>query len=135
MRRCALLLLMLVLPVQLIWAAAAPYCGHETGRTPDKHFGHHEHRHQVAGEGVQQAHDDSSALGGSSHLDCESCHLGCSVTLPTPSMQINELLPQALLVPDDAKFASHIPFGPERPDRADHTPAARFAGGVGSFTA
>jgi hypothetical protein len=134
MRRWVLLFLMLVVPIQVVWGVAAPYCAHESSTTSKKHFGHHEHRHQVAGDDAQHAHDDSAASKASNHVDCGSCHLGCSVTLSTPTIKVDLPAREAILNIDDAYFASHVPSGPERPDRASHTSAARFSGGIGSTT-
>lgn len=46
MRRYVLIFMMLLLPLQWSWAAAAGACQHEAGGT---HFGHHEHRHEAPG--------------------------------------------------------------------------------------
>jgi len=55
--------LLLVLPFQMIWAAAAPYCAHETNTSASKHFGHHEHRHQAGGEITPALGDDGNGSG------------------------------------------------------------------------
>lgn len=46
MRRCLVLVLLLWLPLQFSWAAAAGYCGHEQ-RKGAAHFGHHAHQHRA----------------------------------------------------------------------------------------
>lgn len=128
MRRWVLLLLLFVLPIQLVWAAAAPYCAHEGNASTKKHFGHHEHQHK--GGAQAQDSDDNSASGGANHVDCESCHLGSAGTLPSLTLSF-DLAPGLPAVsrpgPHDT---SHIPSGPERPDRGDRPAAARFGGGV-----
>lgn len=48
MRRWFSILLLVLLPIQFSWAAAAAYCEHESGARAD-HFGHHEHDHQGSG--------------------------------------------------------------------------------------
>ncbi|MBU0601652.1 MAG: hypothetical protein KKD25_04520 [Gammaproteobacteria bacterium] len=46
MRRWLSILLLVFLPFQFTWAAAAGYCQHETGAAA-QHFGHHDHKHQA----------------------------------------------------------------------------------------
>lgn len=47
MRRWVFAFLLFVVPFQLVWGAAAPYCAHEAAASAKKHFGHHEHKHQA----------------------------------------------------------------------------------------
>ena len=131
MRRWLLILLLLVVPFQMVWAAAAPYCAHETDTGSKKHFGHHEHRHH-AGDTTASAADDNSPAPGAHHADCESCHLGCSAPIVVPAAAAGPQPLGVMLVFDDPCYASHIPSGPERPDRSRPTPAVRFGGAVGS---
>lgn len=129
MRRVLFIFLLLVLPFQMAWASAAPYCAHEVDASASKHFGHHEHKHAAGGE-LTPAIDGNEAESGAHHADCESCHLGCSGAFSSPSRLIGSLPPaDALRVPLPS-YASHIPAGPERPDRSQPAPAARFGGGV-----
>lgn len=44
MRRLLLVFLLVFMPLQSIWAAASPYCGHESAPQAS-HFGHHVHEH------------------------------------------------------------------------------------------
>lgn len=78
MRRLLLVFLLVFMPLQSIWAAASPYCGHEAAPQAS-HFGHHVHQH----------HGDEdighSALGANPNsltdMDCHACHgTGCSLT-------------------------------------------------------
>ena len=55
MRRWLLIALLFVLPLQMVWAAAAPYCAHEAKLSATKHFGHHEHEHQRGSESPDEA--------------------------------------------------------------------------------
>ena len=75
MRRVLLILLMFVLPLQLVWAAAAVHCQHETG-LDSGHFGHHQHDHEHAavhpvGDGGD--HTDDSQPGLDTDADCAGC--------------------------------------------------------------
>jgi len=48
MLRCIVLITMLlILPLQMSWAMAGAYCGHELGADA-QHFGHHDHEHHDA---------------------------------------------------------------------------------------
>lgn len=129
MRRWVIALLLFVVPFQIVWGAAAPFCAHEAGASAKTHFGHHVHEHQAGGE-TGSAADDAGDTSGGFHADCESCHLGCSAFLPA--------LPSALGAPPhgdamgqpEPRYDSHIPDSPLRPDRALATPAPRFGGDV-----
>lgn len=86
--RWLLVLLLLALPAQFVWAAAARYCAHE--RSPTSfHLGHHAHEHRVAAPeaahdaahdgapGAAQAAGDTQSGAESnalSHSDCSYCH-------------------------------------------------------------
>ena len=117
MRRLVLICMMLLLPLQWSWAAAAAYCEHETGAAA-QHLGHHEHKHQA----------DASDKGGKNGKaasktvvddDCSVCHLSglqwldgmAAATVPALQARPHPVDQQAL-------FSSHIPHGPERPDRS-----------------
>jgi hypothetical protein len=129
MRRWVIVFLLLVVPIQLVWGAAAPYCAHEAKAGSTNHFGHHEHRHQGS-DLTSSAADEAGGGSIASHVDCESCHLGTSATLPTQSICIAALPLGTVLTEHGLRFQSHVPSGPERPDRTDLTAAARFVGGV-----
>jgi hypothetical protein len=128
MRRWLLTFLLCVLPIQFVWAAGAPYCAHERDRGARQHFGHHEHQH-VASAGSLLDEGDQR-VGGAQHVDCEACHFGCSMTLPSSEVAIGTVPAQPVIAKADPPDTSHIPSGPERPDRAERTAAARFGGGV-----
>lgn len=133
MRRWLLIILLLVLPLQAVWAAGAPYCAHETTPAGSGHFGHHEHVH-VAGDRTAPATgaDDLDDGSGAYHADCELCHLSASATLHSPS----GLVPAAPNGPVRAShpldYRSHVPSGLERPDRFESVAATRFAGAAAS---
>lgn len=67
------IVLLVLLPLQLSWAAVAGYCQHESGVTAN-HTGHHSHDHQTA-DPHEPAKDGVSSAGG--QHDCATCHLGC----------------------------------------------------------
>lgn len=130
MRRWVLTFLLLVVPFQFVWGAAAPYCAHEASVAAQKHFGHHEHEHAAEG-GIQSASDDdANGTTGAYHADCESCHLGCSAFTLEVRLAVEAPPHDSATRHHAVCYDSHIPSGPHRPDRTDSTPAARFGGGV-----
>lgn len=78
MHKWLAILLLVFMPLQLSWAAAASYCQHETSATA-KHFGHHEHQHKTV-DGKDASSDPAKSIGGDP--DCASCHAGCFSALP-----------------------------------------------------
>lgn len=110
--RLLVIVLLVLLPIQLVWAAAAPYCAHEPTTAASKHFGHHEHKHQAS-----ESAPNTDALG-TYHADCETCHLGASASLAPPMLDMF-VLPDATSRSDHIpRFRSYFPPGLERPDRS-----------------
>lgn len=117
MRRLVLICMMLLLPVQWTWAAAAAYCAHETG-VAAKHMGHHEHKHQDQADAGKPSPDSKLTVPGGLDSDCHFCHLG-SVQWLAPTLVA---APPMTTAPPRFEYieptSSHIPSGPERPDRS-----------------
>lgn len=133
MRRWSIIaLVLLVLPFQLVWAAAAPVCAHETQAAAKKHFGHHEHQHEgsTSATADNDGTADSGTGSGTYHADCETCHLGTSVAMTSPAPVVAPLPHGAVHGNHGSTYRSHIPSGLERPDRLELTAAVRFGGGV-----
>lgn len=129
LRRWLLILVMLIVPAQVVWAAAARYCGHETQAAAKKHLGHHEHRHQAD---TAPAADAAEVPGAPVHADCQVCHLGGSILIPAlPAVCAGppSWPPPGAPVPG---YRSHVPAAPEPPDWAAPAAAARFDGAVGA---
>lgn len=110
MRRLIAIFLLVLLPLQAVWAAVTPYCPHD--RQPDSqqhaplHLGHHEHQHQGGGE---QTSNPATAMGDHDHHCCASVSLlPASLSLPGP-------LPQAELVA--TLLASYASFDATRIER------------------
>lgn len=116
MRRLLLIVLMLWLPLQSSWAAAAGLCRHEQGAAA-QHFGHHEHRHHAAPgtAGIDTQAGASSAL--MLDDDCALCHLGCAVSLPSAAHLVLVATPAGLAPAQAVPLHSHIPSVPLPPDR------------------
>jgi len=128
MRRWVFVLLLFVLPFQIVWASVAPYCAHETNASASQHFGHHEHRHQAGGE-ITPALDDGAGSG-TYHADCATCHLGCAAALAVPIASATLLLPGAPPTAGPSSYTSHVPSGPERPEKNNVFAAVRSGGDV-----
>ena len=130
MRRWLLIALFsVVLPFQFAWAAAAPVCAHEARLDSQKHFGHHEHQH-LGADPITAGADDGERAAGLNHADCESCQLGTSASPLSPQVVIAFLPAHAPPVEAARAYRSHVPFGPERPDRFELTAAVRSGSGV-----
>ncbi|MCO4095188.1 MAG: hypothetical protein HEQ37_17905 [Acidovorax sp.] len=81
MRRWFLVLLLVLLPLQSVWAEAAAYCQHESqlaGATTS-HWGHHEHDH---GDAPLASGDDASSAWAGVDVDCNVCHAGGACAVP-----------------------------------------------------
>lgn len=125
-----LILLMIAIPFQFSWAAAAVYCQHEQGGS---HFGHHGHQHQSPSDGGadrtaaqvdKQAdkHADKPAdkkadsKPAKVHSDCESCHLFSHASVLPAAPPQPHASAHGHPLPPAAGFLSHIPAPPKRPD-------------------
>jgi len=106
------ILLLVVVPFQFAWGAAAVYCQHEQGTTV-QHFGHHVHQHQNADENSSHAGKLSQL-----HTDCGYCHALSRVSMPAKASAMT--LPSGSIhaEPPVVSFTSHIPEGPREPDRS-----------------
>ncbi|HUD34351.1 MAG TPA: cobalt-zinc-cadmium resistance protein [Variovorax sp.] len=89
MTRWLLIVLMVLLPAQFSWAAAARYCAHESNPV-SFHVGHHTHVHEGAASAEAQhasskpEKEKSERLGVSDHGDCHYCH-GVAGQLAAPA--------------------------------------------------
>jgi hypothetical protein len=116
MRHWLIVLLLAVVPLQLAWAGAAVYCGHESAVAAAQHVGHHEHVHQPSTVSDSAPADDAD-MSSAFHADCETCHFGVSATLTMAPLRTAVQPSAGLLGASLPRYSSHIPAGPERPDR------------------
>lgn len=111
-KKLFVLLLVVILPLQFAWAGAGVYCQHEMGQA-GQHFGHHDHQHKGLGD---QGKSESGKFSPGADNDC-SFHLnGHNCFLSS----LGDLVVAPIVVFNGIRsrdFASHIPDGPERPDR------------------
>lgn len=110
MRRVIAIFLLLLMPVQFAFAAAAPYCALEKVET-QVHFGHHEH-----GDNVIPVPDDRKS-DSTSPDDCGICHLASAQT-PASAASTGVVRQAALPHPlPDGRRPQHIQEPTERPPR------------------
>lgn len=106
--------MMLLLPIQWTWAAAAAYCAHEPATAAVRHIGHHEHVHKSTA--AESSKDGQPAKSSALDLDCEYCHLSASQWLPA----LHDVVPAAVAafspLEDPLLAGSHVDSGPDRPD-------------------
>ncbi|MFZ5508695.1 MAG: hypothetical protein ACOZCP_01445 [Pseudomonadota bacterium] len=109
-KRLLFVLLMLILPLQAVWAAAGAYCQHEQGQAA-WHFGHHDHRHKASpGDGEQ------GNPGGTADTDCGYHHASDSKTvLPSADAAVPDTSTQfsCFRLP---RLSDLAPDEPERPN-------------------
>ena len=117
MRRLLFILLMLAMPLQSVWAAAASYCTHEAAPTT-AHFGHHAHQH---GADADKSNSGTNQSPSSLDMDCHTCHsqtnalrqTSNATALWTPELQRAPALRFVLPTPS-----------PQRPERPNWRPLA-----------
>jgi hypothetical protein len=108
MRRLLLVLLMLILPTQWTWAAAASYCQHESGSSHSQHLGHHEHRHTEL-KTDQAAADAQDLQQAGEHADCPSCHGAGSAPLMQAPLSAHTADPARVATPYQRAVTDGIP--------------------------
>lgn len=109
MRRFLIIFMLLILPLQVSWAAVATYCQHETGMKA-QHIGHHEHKHlSKAADPVQE----KSKL--TLDNDCTVCHLYSASTITMHFSTVFADVASTEPVFSNPDFFSLI--RPERPER------------------
>lgn len=119
MRRLLAILLLVLLPLQFTWAAAAAYCQHETGVVAS-HLGHHEHVHSAA-EGkssIAKLADAKQDANFGVDDDCGYCHLmAAKLVPPAQSASPPKVLVSLPVLPLDARpVPSRDPDRHERPN-------------------
>ncbi len=130
MHRMLLVFLLVFLPLQSIWAAASPYCGHESAPQASQHFGHHVHDHQAdlhgddadAAPAAAYAGDtsDHKALtsSGTVDMDCHACHgagSGMVWSAGAQALVVAVALPRG---PDSSRLGASPSFSPRTPQLA-----------------
>jgi hypothetical protein len=120
--RLLIIVLLLWLPFQFAWGAAASYCQHEQGAGVS-HFGHHSHKHK--GKSLQCAGDatpDKKTSIAGEDLDCDYCHISCAQPLVPVSFGCDIEL--ALHIVPSTFVTGHSPHIPDLIERPKWTLAA-----------
>lgn len=109
-----LTIFLLLMPLQVAWAAASAYCQH-AGDISVEHVGHHTHKHH--GQSVDRSLADQAQQGGSDS-DCGICHAGCSFAVPFTFSGTEFLTSLVTIKSSEQLFTSHPLDLPERPPLA-----------------
>jgi hypothetical protein len=112
-KKLLVIFLLMVLPLQYSWAAAAVYCQHEKGESA--HFGHHNHEHLTQAD-EPDAEPDAPNKSQKTDGDCEYCHLFFHASLLPAMPEVATLDGPAPPPPLRLTYSSHIPDGPNLPD-------------------
>jgi cytochrome c5 len=107
-RQLVALLLALLLPLQLTWAAVGEYCEHETSPKAAQHFGHHAHAHKA---------DDKKPQGKAAFdSDCSFCHAGAPAAMANQAPNLPALLAPVVFAPSVVTDPpSALARAPDRP--------------------
>lgn len=109
MRRWLAILFMVILPLQLGWAAVSAYCQHESGAAAN-HLGHHDHHHQVAGG------DEPGSKAAGTDYDCSFCKAAGCTALPSDAGTSSAgILTTLAVAPPSIDLLAGHPSEPERP--------------------
>lgn len=108
MKALVLRLLLLLLPLQFLWAGAALACQHEPSPTA-LHVGHH----AVAKSQVESGGDTKPPSGGS---DCSVCHFGSSALADADAVTFSVGTSEAPALATTLRLATRWPDRPERPN-------------------
>ncbi|MES2952182.1 MAG: cation efflux protein, CzcI family [Pseudomonadota bacterium] len=119
MRRWLLIFLVVLLPMQLSWAAVASYCQHEIATTA-QHVGHHEHQHEADAASANNSDTGTSPTAmGAVDVDCGTCHAGCCTVMLQSLNLVVAKLPSETHSASALRLTSQPASVPERPNWAD----------------
>lgn len=116
MRRWLNIILLVLMPLQFTWVAAAIYCQHESA-SEVSHFGHHEHpqgdnaHHGLAKKSNGEDKSGKLAVDG----DCDFCHFGAKplfVPGGVPDLAGAQIMPELA----EPMFSTRAPDHPDRPN-------------------
>lgn len=111
MQRIVLVLLLMLLPVQWTWAAAASICRHETS-VHANHFGHHEHRHDhttSVSSASDAAADEGVQTESGVHADCATCHAAVPGLMMPPAVVMGVQAPLSAFTPYQRSVTTGVP--------------------------
>ena len=117
MRRSLLVFMMVLLPVQWVWAAGASTYLHESEVSTPQFSKHvHEHVHEHVVEQVNGAADPASFA--ADHPHCGGSHVWADMGFADATLQPVTMWACERIGTTSPAFDSHVPAGPERPDRS-----------------
>jgi hypothetical protein len=129
MRRWIALFLLCWLPLQSLWAAAAPYCQHagqHAGQMEGQiqgqheqprqttHLGHHQHEHSGLSDADVPSSDGQTP--NVDHADCHACHGHCAAVPQATDLTALGKPHEGLMPTDDAKVPAAPVALPDRPN-------------------
>ena len=109
-KKLLLIFLLVLLPFQFSWAAAAAYCQHEETKAA-QHFGHHSHQHNAQADLPDKGETPTKV-----HADCGYCHLACQASFLMAQPDIGMPNGSTDITLYSRIYTSHIPEGLHRPD-------------------
>jgi hypothetical protein len=118
MRRALLVFMIVILPFQWVWAAAASTYTHEAAGSVSQFSQHvHDHVHEHVAEQASAAADTEKASFAADHSHCGGAHLWADMACDDASLPPNIGWSRGRIGTSAPAFESHVPAGPERPDR------------------
>jgi hypothetical protein len=119
MRRWLSIILLVLMPFQFTWGAAAAYCEHESSKET-RHFGHHVHTHGEAGLQAQGKKplpgDKNTPEKPGLDNDCGTCHLSGAKPVSSSIVVVAALATDAMSSLIEQMFSTRAPDHPERPN-------------------
>jgi hypothetical protein len=120
MRRCIVVLLLVLLPLQFSWAAVAGYCelasNSVAGHPGDHDHAAHAHDAKAGDSGAQAASEDGTSA--APDLDCGHCHGHCAAVLDVLDGLQTAVPRGAAPTLGELHHAEHTPAQPDRPQWA-----------------
>lgn len=93
MRQWIAIFLLVLMPLQAVWAAAVPYCQHEGTSSQARHLGHHQHPSHADVDGAG-AHDHGKSEAGKGLESLDHDHHCWSFVSLLPAAQGLPVAPQ-----------------------------------------
>jgi hypothetical protein len=122
MRRWFAVFLLILVPLQLSWAVAATYCGHEEDPAA-RHVGHHEHRHEGEHRSGSSPESPSADAAKATHPptpcvddDCGFCHLGHTQPVASTPLELPAVNGPIARAAAPESWSSRGPDRRERPN-------------------
>ena len=121
MHRWLSILLLVVMPLQLNWAAVAAYCAHEASPSAT-HFGHHAHEHQAGVSAPEVDVEARAKVSAGAALDIADCHFhACGAVVLAVSIAMPVVIAAGAPIAGQAmSLNAPVLAQPERPQWTRH---------------